>query len=254
MLVFVSVGWGRQQEVAKPIQDNSFLIEEAYNQEDNVVQHISNGTIYHRDFAYSFTQEWPLGGQAHQLSFTIPYLTFDSFANHGVGDILINYRYQALFEEHSVAVAPRASVILPTGSKSDGMGWGVVGLQFSVPASIELSEEWVTHLNIGTTVLPNVTGGPNKATLISVSSGASLIWLVKSTFNIMLEMVYNSNAGIEDDGASTREQEFILNPAIRGAINVGDLQIVPGIGVPLSFRKEGMRPGVFVYLSFEHPY
>src|SRR5262245_17587450 len=46
-----------------PIADNSFLIEEAYNQEAGVVQHIS---VFQRDWrssawAYSFTQEWPLG-------------------------------------------------------------------------------------------------------------------------------------------------------------------------------------------------
>lgn len=43
------------------IQDNSFFIEEAYNQERGVVQDIStfsrmwNG----KDLSYSFTQEWP---------------------------------------------------------------------------------------------------------------------------------------------------------------------------------------------------
>ena len=58
------------------IEDNSFFIEEAYNQEARVVQHISTfsyvaGAAPERDG--SFTQEWPIGGQAHQLSYTIPY-------------------------------------------------------------------------------------------------------------------------------------------------------------------------------------
>ncbi|MFZ4513715.1 MAG: hypothetical protein ACOYNX_08830, partial [Geothrix sp.] len=58
-----------------PIQDNSFLIEEAYNQEVGVVQHINTFTRYQdsKDWVYTFTQEWPMGSQAHQLSFTLPW-------------------------------------------------------------------------------------------------------------------------------------------------------------------------------------
>jgi hypothetical protein len=56
-----------------PIQDNSFLIEEAYNPEQGIVQHI--GTFRtHRgssDFEASFTQEWPVGGITHQLSYDL---------------------------------------------------------------------------------------------------------------------------------------------------------------------------------------
>jgi hypothetical protein len=62
------------QEAAKPIQDNSFLVEEAYNQEAGVVQHISAFTRYResKDWLYTFTQEWPVPGITHQLSYTLP--------------------------------------------------------------------------------------------------------------------------------------------------------------------------------------
>jgi hypothetical protein len=70
------------------IQDNSFLIEEAYNQEAGVVQHIftfmrSRGGTY----VSTFTQEWPVRGLTHQLSYTLP-------VQRRRGDALINYRYQ----------------------------------------------------------------------------------------------------------------------------------------------------------------
>src|SRR5215470_585858 len=58
----------------KTIQDNSFLVEEAYNQEFGVVQHISSFIRLweSKDWAYSFTQEWPVPGDArHQLSYTL---------------------------------------------------------------------------------------------------------------------------------------------------------------------------------------
>src|SRR4029077_1654514 len=52
------------EPLAKGIQDNSFFIEEAYNQEPGVVQHIFNLPIDFtngsREIAPSFTQEWPV--------------------------------------------------------------------------------------------------------------------------------------------------------------------------------------------------
>ena len=54
------------------VRDNSFLIEEAYNQDAGVVQHISTFQRTRGDvWAYSFTQEWPLGGIQHQLSWSL---------------------------------------------------------------------------------------------------------------------------------------------------------------------------------------
>ncbi|TAK07500.1 hypothetical protein EPO44_03950, partial [bacterium] len=45
------------------ISDNSFLLEEAYNQEPGVAQHIFNA-VYSNDprrrgWSFNFTQEWP---------------------------------------------------------------------------------------------------------------------------------------------------------------------------------------------------
>src|SRR5881227_257406 len=71
------------------IQDNSFLVEEAYNQDPRVVQHITTMT---RDAQHhwtgTFTQEWPMGGIRNQISYTLP---LDSSS-----DALVNYRYQLL--------------------------------------------------------------------------------------------------------------------------------------------------------------
>ena len=51
-----------ESKVSAPIQDNSFLVEEAYNQEDGVVQHISTfeRLTNSRDWVYTQTDEWPL--------------------------------------------------------------------------------------------------------------------------------------------------------------------------------------------------
>jgi len=64
-----------QKEPIEVIEDNSFLIEEAYNQEPGVVQHIFQ-SVYssgprQRGWAFAFTQEWPIYGQDHQFSYTV---------------------------------------------------------------------------------------------------------------------------------------------------------------------------------------
>src|SRR5581483_4203196 len=57
-----------------PIQDNSFLIEEAYNQENRVVQNICAWQrARHGPFASSFTPDWPALGLRPRLSYTVPY-------------------------------------------------------------------------------------------------------------------------------------------------------------------------------------
>src|SRR4030095_7303821 len=101
--------------------DNSFLVEEAYNQEFGVVQHIQSFTRTWEsgaeDYVYTFTQDGPLNpAPRHQLSYTILALHNESVpaSGFGIGDIFLNYRYQ-LVKNDTLALAPRFSVILPTG-------------------------------------------------------------------------------------------------------------------------------------------
>ena len=101
---------------SEAIEDDSFFIEEAYNQEPRVVQHISSFTYFGgaaRSRDYSFTQEWPVGGETHQLSYTVPYSW--TSGSRGFGDALLNYRYQLREHDAWAAVSPRISLILPTG-------------------------------------------------------------------------------------------------------------------------------------------
>ncbi|MBI3592388.1 MAG: transporter, partial [Nitrospirae bacterium] len=126
-------------EEAKKIQDNSFLIEEAYNQEPGVIQHIQTFQyMKNRTWGYSFVQEWPVGGQTHQFSYTIPVYHLNKDGNKtGIGDVMINYRYQLIYKEkEGVAMAPRFSLLLPTGDYKKGFGRGAIGLQTNIPLSV----------------------------------------------------------------------------------------------------------------------
>src|SRR4029077_20718933 len=126
------------EPLAKGIQDNSFFIEEAYNQEPGVVQHILNVPINFingsREITPSFTQEWPVFSQTHQFSYTIPYAFTEN--DNGMEDMRLNYRLQAFMEDkYTPAFAPRLSLVLPTGDSDKGFGAGVVGYEFNLPFS-----------------------------------------------------------------------------------------------------------------------
>ncbi|PYP40076.1 MAG: hypothetical protein DMD48_04640, partial [Gemmatimonadetes bacterium] len=103
---------------SRPIADNSFLMEEAYNQERGVVQHISawQRALRSTAWAFTFTQEWPLASQTHQLSYTVPLQRTARPSSTGLGDAALNYRYQLRRAAARVAIAPRLSLIVPTGS------------------------------------------------------------------------------------------------------------------------------------------
>jgi hypothetical protein len=240
----------------KKIQDNSFLVEEAYNQEAGVVQHIQSFQYMKGDkWLYTFTQEWPVPKETHQFSYTIPVMRLEApDRNTGLGDILLNYRYQAVQKEH-IAVAPRFSLVLPTGDHKRGLGTGTVGYQVNIPVSMELSDKFVTHLNLGWTFTPNSKNEiGEKADTVATNYGASLIYLASENFNLMLEAAGTSGQKVVGQGATATDNTLFINPGMRFAINCkSGLQIVPGVSFPIGFGPSKGEYGVLTYLSFEHP-
>lgn len=237
---------------AGPIQDNSFLIEEAYNQEVRVVQHILTWSRDHdtRAWEASFTQEWPFRGQRHQLSVTVPY-------PDGIGDVLLNWRIQAVGSgETPVAFSPRLSLVLPTGDERNGRGTGSLGIQGNLPLSVVLAPRFVTHVNLGATFAPSAENElGEKADLSEWTFGQSFVWLAAERFNVMLEALYTNGEAIVGPDATERVSSLTLNPGIRWAHDSRrGLQIVPGIAVPIGIGPSRGERGIFLYLSFEHPF
>ncbi len=244
---FLSTTFLHAQESA-PIRDNSFFIEEAFNQEKGVVQHINNLTTSSnfKNLLYTFTQEWPVKSEMHQLSYTIP-LIFREGTNRA-GDIFLNYRYQ-LLQKNNTYLSPRFSILLPTGKTNDGNR--NTGVQINIPFSYELKNTVAFHMNIGSTHLwNNDEEATTKTTLINY--GGSFIWLINSHINLMTECAYtNAYSGINNE--ATNAESLILNPGFRGAINFkSGLQIVPGFSA--WFDTINKVNGFFFYLSFEHPF
>ena len=235
-LVFLALGPSGRPAVAQAIADNSFLIEEAYNQEQGVVQHIGTWlrALRSSPWVFTFTQEWPLGTQAHQLSYSIPFQRTPQRLS-GFGDIALNYRYQLAANER-VAFAPRISMLIPTGSEPRGLGSGNLGAQLNLPLSATLGSSVVSHWNAGVTAIPDVT---------TYNLGGSVIWLASPVFNILCEVVWLEQ--------NTGERSVILNPGVRWAHNFASgLQIVPGVAYGIGVGPSRGEHSAFVYLSFEH--
>lgn len=258
LLVPLAAAASAQESTKGPprIEDNSFLVEEAYNQETGVVQHISN---FRRApdgaWLFTFTQEWPAPSQRHQLSYTAP-LVSTRPGGTGVGDLALNYRFQALGREgSSVWLAPRLSVVLPTGDAATGRGLGGPGLQTMIPVSVELTSTFVTHWNAGyaATRARDVDGV--RRTLHVLNAAASAIWLVGPTLNLMLESTWDRTESF-DVGATTRSDDHVtIMPGIRGAINLrSGMQIVPGIGLPFVRSAGSTERDLFLYFSVEHSF
>lgn len=265
---------GEEKEL-QPIRDNSFLIEEAYNQEPGIVQHIfdfvpawEHGREAQRTFDFLFTQEWPVFTQTHQISYSIPLRRIDGIPEQGggtdaggLGDIMLSYRYQLLDGENKkfpLAIAPRFSFIFPSGDAETGLGNGKLGYQVNLPFSYEM-KKWAFHFNAGLTKTPGVTAGLDPDlpfighTIDGYNLGGSAIYFYRPLFNFMLETVAFWDEELQHDGREEPKCEVTLLPGFRWSpYTKGDTQWVVGCGVPIGLSYDAPDIGVFFYLSLEH--
>jgi hypothetical protein len=244
-------------EAPEKIRDNLFLLEEAYNQEPGVIQHIQAVQVapVTGRWTYSFTEEWPVPTDRHQVSVTVPLLSSDLDGRPGLGDLLVNYRLQVLGMGGvgAVAFAPRLSLAIPTGDYRGGFGRGMLGIQANLPLSIELGRWFVTHLNAGMTLTPAAKAPSGaEATAVDVNAGGALVFLAAPTLNVLVEAVYLSSASVLDQGGIERDHTWVVNPGLRFALNFDGLQVVPGISVPVTFSSSGVGVSLLAYLSIEH--
>ena len=245
------------------ITDNSFFIEEAFNQEARVFQNIV-GVLVGEDstsWGITFTQEWPAPSMRHQLSYTA---TLVNVADEtGVGDTLVNYRYQLLEEGAGrPAMSPRVSLVIPSGDEERGLGFGGWGWQFNLPVSKQVGDFFL-HGNAGMTWWPSLStdhfpsAGLVPANDVGITNpflGGSAIYRVRQMFNVMLESVVSWQEDIVGPSATERHTAFVISPGVRGGWNIGDKQIVVGLAVPV-FRSQGDTfTGAFGYFSYELPF
>lgn len=230
------------QTTESPIQDNSFLIEEAYNQDAGVVQHALTFARATRggDWAYTFTEEWPAPSLRHQLSYTLPMAQLNGA--RGAGDVALNYRYQWIGNgDARLAVSPRLTLLFPTGNHRRDLGSGGTGFQVMLPASTVLTPSLVAHWNLGATITPSTSAH-------IVTAGQSFVWLANHRFNVLVETLWTRTSDRTGHASQTT-----VSPGIRWSYDLTNhLQIVPGIAFPIT--NPGSAKSVFLYLSLEHPF
>jgi len=258
LLSFAPALLGAQDDSPPPgIQDNSFLMEEAYNQEQGIVQHISIFRSYRgtSDFDAAFTQEWPLGGIRHQLSYDLPLIR--SARETGIGDVRVNYRYQWIGSGLTpVAVAPRLSVAFPTGDWKRGRGAGAAGVELMLPLSHVISPLLTQHVNTGAAFSPSArSSAGDRANAFGITLGHSFIVTANPNFQLMVETVYNREQEVIGESSTSWTDDLVISPGFRAALNFeSGLQIVPGIAIPIGAGPSSGSRGVFFYLSFEHAF
>ena len=158
------------------------------------------------------------------------------FLDNGISVVAINYRYQLLAADARVSLAPRVSLLIPTGSAARGLGSGALGGQVNLPLSVKFGSSFVSHWNAGLTAIPDVT---------TYNLGGSVIWLASPVFNILCEAIWLEQ--------NTGRRALILNPGIRWAHNFASgLQIVPGVAYGVGLGPSRGEHSAFFYLSFEH--
>ena len=229
------------------ILDNSFFVEEAFNQERGIFQNIFGVRRQGGDWQLTFTQEWPAPAQRHQLSYTFAGETLD--AKLGWGDVYLNYRFQALEEGPGrPAFSPRFSVILPSG-RTDA-GGGESGIQVNLPFSKQHGDFYF-HWNGGFSWSPR----GERDDFFSPSLAASAIYRLRPMLNLMMESVVNWVAGDAARGGIEHPVAFTVSPGVRGGWNMGsDSQVILGAAIPITRAGGDTTAGVFAYFSYELPF
>jgi hypothetical protein len=249
-----------QTDRIRHLEDNSFLLEEAYNQEVGVVHNIST---FSRDrdtknWVATFTQEWPVVDETHQVAFTVTGSGLRGPGNarvEGLGDLALHYRYQVISDEARTAFAPRVTLLVPTGASRQGLGAGGVGTQVNLPFSMRLGDYLVSHTNLGGGLTPDGRGTDGSvASYRSIFAGQSLIALIHYRFNVLAELLWTGTE-TTSHGRTTRADTLYVSPGLRFGIDVpGGLQIVPGLAVPIGIGPSAGSVSIFGYLSFEFPF
>jgi len=232
------------------ITDNAFLIEEAFNQEAGIFQNIFQISSK-RDGVWSgaFTQEWPLGGMRHQISYTLPFsgggidTAFDS-----VG---VNYRYQLLEEGAGrPAFTPRFTIILNTRRNDAAED---VDLQINLPFSKQVGDFYF-HWSAGVTWgVDAPRPGFGTGTLTSPQVAGSVVWRLQPMFHLMVENVLDYDGSFSGSG-TLHDASYTLAPGFRWGWNVGDQQLVLGAAATMEYFTDATRVAALTYFSYELPF
>lgn len=238
---------------SEPVRDNSFLVEEAFNQPAGVVQHVlvleapTKGGL-----SFTLGEEWPIRGMRHQFSFSVPVQRPAIGGLTGVGDVGLHYRYQLLgVSGGRTYLAPRMSVLLPTGDEALGTGAGGATIEALAPLTLEFSRVSF-NANLGGSLTPRARDGSGiVAATNTITAGGSAMWATTRTFNLLLEALWNRETTV----AGLAERGFTVSSGFRWAQDfAGGTQLVRGVAYSITRGSDATTRAVILYLSIEHAF
>jgi hypothetical protein len=114
----------------------------------------------------------------------------------------------------------------------------------------------ILNWNIGGTFIPHAQSADHLQTSsMGYNPGQSFIAIVHPRLNIMLETCTGAFQSVVGRGTTAWSQTLCTSPGVRWAFNMKKgLQIVPGVAVPAGIGPSAGERGLFLYLSFEHPF
>jgi hypothetical protein len=171
--------------------------------------------------------------------------------------VMLNYRYQAAGSpDETLALAPRLSLLLPTGNGRSGRGSGGVGWQAAVPLNLQLTPGLTTVFNAGLTWIPRARNARDQmARTTAINLGASVIWALHPRVNLLFEGVWSRGQEVVGEARTTTRSEAWINPGVRWSFNgKSGWQIVPGIAYTVGLGPSRGEEALFLYLSVEHPF
>jgi hypothetical protein len=249
------------------IEDNSFLLDEAFTQEKGVMQFISNfhwSNLGSNGMAYTFTHEIPVVNNHHQVSYTVQYHFSQPFGEtrySGPGDATIGYTYLVAGKDDWMMMVPQINFIIPAGDPVKGLGHGGFGGNLGLALTKRLSSAIVTHYNISHTIIyqadyyMNTAHAENRKAEKNIkieTFAAGVIWYPTSRFNLMFESVANYLNDIQANGSGLRGWQLTSNPGLRFAADLHKALLVAGASFPYTFDVNSKgQAGIFVYLSLE---
>lgn len=230
---------GGEAEGPEPIEANGFFVEEAYNQEEGMLQQIATAMgVRHGAWSGEFSQEWPLFSVRHQLDVAVQVAEDEGVTGAGA-----EYRYLlvgGVGEPFSLSPGVEASW------SRDEDAWE---LEAVLPASVRLGETLVANTNVGVSFAADDLGGRPGLTL-----GEGLVWRATPRMNLLMEAVFNRGEPLLQ-GEDGEDRSFVVSPGVQYAFALGDdVQLVPGVAFPVGVGPSDGQRAVMLYLSLEHPF
>lgn len=214
---------------APAIEEHAFFPEGGWNRSDRVIQY--NAFSLDSAIGLELVQEWAGSSVRHQFSYTLP--IFSEAGITGVGDASLNYRYQLFGRgDSAVAVAPRASLVLPT--RSAHFGERESGIELAIPMSVALGDRMVSHSR-GSAKWTASGGRPE----LKLAQGLAYTPVPRLSLSLDAEYLFV-------DGSALR-----YRPSVQLNLDgPAGLRWSPGVAFPIG----GERNGVLLYLAIEHPF